>query len=104
MRSISTELRNSVQPVSGVPIGTLFLRVTLSGHAGKPEAELVVDVQLASRAVSRRFECADERPKVRVEALRVRRRRLGGDAFRVLESSRPRELTVQVAPGVGFGA
>ena len=51
---------------------------------GKPDAELAVDVQLASRAVSRRFERADEGPKVCVEALRMRRRRLGGDFFRVL--------------------
>jgi hypothetical protein len=65
----------------------LFLRVALGGRAGKPEAELPVDVQLAARAVSRRFEGADERPKVRVEALRVWRRSLCGDFFRILEGS-----------------
>jgi hypothetical protein len=74
----------------------------LSGRAGNPEAELAVDVQLASRAVSGRLESADERPKVRVEALRVRRRGLCGDFFRILVGSRPRKQTVQIAPGV-FG-
>ena len=79
----------------------------MTGHAetgGKPEAELAVDVQLASRAVSGRFESADKRPKVRVEALRVRGRGLCGDCFRILEGSHPRKQTVQIAPGVGFGA
>jgi hypothetical protein len=71
---------------------------------GKSEVELAVDVQLASRAVSRWFERADERPKVRVKAPRVRRRRLCGNFFRILEGSCPRKLTVQIAPGVGFGA
>src|SRR6516164_3236160 len=71
---------------------------------GKPEAELAVNVQLASRSVSRRFERADEGPKVSVEALRVRRRRLDGDFLRILEGARLRKLTVQVAPGVSFGA
>jgi hypothetical protein len=54
--------------------------------------------------MSRRFERADERPKVGVEALRVWWSSLCGDFFRILEGSRPRKLTVQIAPGVGFGA
>jgi hypothetical protein len=67
----------------------LFITNPLTDHGllrvvGKLEAELAVDVQLASRAVSRRFERAVERPKVCVEVLRVRRRRLGGDLFRIL--------------------
>jgi hypothetical protein len=34
----------------------------------------------------------------------VRRGSLGGHSFRILERSRPSKLTVQVAPGGGFGA
>jgi hypothetical protein len=71
---------------------------------GKSETELAIDVQLASRAASRRFEGADERPKVRVEAVGVRRSRLRGDGFGVPEGTRPRQLTVQISPRFGFGA
>jgi hypothetical protein len=34
----------------------------------------------------------------------VWRSRLCGDVFGVLEGSRPRQLTVQIAPSFGFGA
>jgi hypothetical protein len=71
---------------------------------GKSETQLAVDVPLASRAVSRHCERADERPKVNVEALGVRRSRLCGDGSGVLEGSRSRQLTVQIAPRFGFGA
>jgi hypothetical protein len=41
---------------------------------------------------------------VRVEAFGVRRSRLCGDVPGILEGSRPRQLTVQIAPSFGFGA
>src|ERR1041384_5284829 len=41
---------------------------------------------------------------MRVEALGMQRSRLGGDVFGVLEGSRPRQLTVQLAPRFGLGA
>jgi hypothetical protein len=40
---------------------------------------------------------------VLVEAFGVRRSRLCGDVFGILEGSRPRQLTVQIAPSFGFG-
>ena len=41
---------------------------------------------------------------MRVEAFGVRRSRLCGDVFGILEGSRPRQLTVEIAPSFGFGA
>jgi hypothetical protein len=41
---------------------------------------------------------------VRVEAFGVRRSCLCGDVFGILEGSRPRQLTMQIAPSFGFGA
>jgi hypothetical protein len=41
---------------------------------------------------------------VRVEAFGVRRGRLCGDVLGILEGSRPRQLTVEIAPSFGFGA
>ena len=41
---------------------------------------------------------------MRVEASGVRRSRLCGDVFGILEGSRPRQLTVEIAPSFGFGA
>ena len=41
---------------------------------------------------------------MRVEAFGVRRSCLCGDVLGILEGSRPRQLTVQIAPGFGFGA
>ena len=40
---------------------------------------------------------------MRVEAFGVRRSRLCGDVFGILEGSRPRQLTVEIAPSFGFG-
>ena len=41
---------------------------------------------------------------MRAEAFGVRRSRLCGDVFGILEGSRPRQLTVEIAPSFGFGA
>jgi hypothetical protein len=41
---------------------------------------------------------------MRVEASGVRRSRPCRDVFGILEGSRPRQLTVEIAPSLGFGA